>query len=120
VSSQIELRIKLGRLQERLTQMAAIARALEENARAAAAIIQSALDQIDSTRTEPLPVTREIILEVLRAAGNGAAALARADIIAAAHRDYGVQLAPNSVTTTLLRMQRAGLVWRDGVYWSLS
>jgi hypothetical protein len=119
VYSQIELRIKLGRLQERLTQMAAIARAFEENARAAAAIIQSALDQIDSTRTEPLPVTREIILEVLRAAGNGAA-LARADIIAAAHRDYGVQLAPNSVTTTLLRMQRAGLVWRDGVYWSLS
>jgi hypothetical protein len=119
VNSDIELRVKLGRLQRQLRQMAGAARAFAEHAGAADAIIQSALDQIDTTRTEPLPVTREMILEVLRAAGRGAA-LARADIIDAAHRDYGVQLSPNSVTTTLLRMQRAGLVSRDGLYWSLS
>jgi len=119
VNSEIELRVKIGRLVEHLTQMEESARSHWESTRSALGAAQSALDHIDTTRSEPLPVTREMILEVLRAAGADAA-LARADIIAAVHRDYGVELAPKSVTTTLLRMQRVGLVWRDGLCWLLN
>jgi hypothetical protein len=106
-----ELRMMLGRLLDQLTQ-------IEESFRAARELVQDTVYQIDANRTEPLPVTRDMIVAVMREAGNPG--LARSDIIAAVHRDYGIQLPPNTTTTTLLRMQRAGLVWRDGLYWSLT
>jgi hypothetical protein len=111
VYGESELRIMLGRLLDHLTRM-------EESARAARFLVQDAANRIDANRTEPLPVTRDMIAAVMREAGNPG--LARSEIMAAVYRDYGVQLSPNTATTTLLRMQRAGLVWRDGLYWSLT
>jgi hypothetical protein len=58
-----------------------------------------------------------MIVAVMRAAGN--VGLSRAEIITAIHRDYGSNLPPNTATTTLLRMQRGGLVSRRGLSWFL-
>jgi hypothetical protein len=107
---EIELRVLLGRLLERLTQM-------EESAREARSLVEDAVRQIDANRTEPLPVAREMIVSVIEAAGD--VGLERNEIIAAIDRDYGVEVSPNTVTTTLLRMQKAGLVSRRGRLWAL-
>ena len=45
--------------------------------------------------------------------------LAPSEIIGAIERDFGLQISPDTATTTLLRMQRAGLVARRGLVWSL-
>jgi hypothetical protein len=108
--SEIELRVLLGRLLHRLTQM-------EESASEARSLVQDAVHQIDANRIEPLPVTREMIVSVIEAADK--VGLERNEIIAAIDRDYGVDVSPDTVTTTLLRMQKAGLVARRGRLWSL-
>jgi hypothetical protein len=108
--SEIELRVLLGRLLHRLRQM-------EESAREARSLVQDAVRQIDANRIEPLPVTREMIVSVIEAAGS--VGLERNEIIAAIDRDYGADVSPDTVTTTLLRMQKAGLVSRRGRLWSL-
>ena len=101
----------LGRLLEHLTQM-------ERSAQAARAIVQIAVNEIDANRSQRLPVARDMIIAVMRAAGN--VGLSRSDIIAAIKRDYGVDIPPNTVTGTLLRMQRAGLARQPGyVEWFL-
>jgi DNA-binding CsgD family transcriptional regulator len=107
---EIERRVFLGRLLERLRQ-------IEESARAAVWLVQNEVRRIDANRTEPLPATREMIVSVIKAAGN--VGLARAEIITAIDRDYGLDVSPDTVTTTLLRMQKAGLVSRHGLLWSL-
>jgi hypothetical protein len=106
----LELRIALARLLQRLQQMG-------ESVHAAAVVVQDAVDQIDANRTERLPPTRDMIATVLRAGGN--TGLPRSEIIAAVRRDYGVQLTPNTATTTLLRMQEGGLVLRRKLLWFL-
>ena len=106
----LELRIALARLLQHLQQM-------EQSSRAARVVVEDAVAQIDANRTERLPHTRDMIAAVLRAAGN--TGLSRAKIIAAVRRDYGVQLTPNTATTTLLRMQRVGLVLRRELLWFL-
>jgi hypothetical protein len=111
VNSDIELRVTLGRLLVHLQEM-------EDSARAARALVQAAVVQIDANRTERLPPARDMIVAVLQPAGAGG--LARTEIIAAVHRDYGVHLQPNTATTTLLRMQQTGLVWREGRFWVLA
>jgi hypothetical protein len=107
---ELELRIMLGRLLERLTQM-------EESARSARDLVQTEIYRLDATRSQPLPVTRDMIVTVMRAARN--TGLTRADIIAAIHRDYGFELPPNTATTTLLRMRQVKVVRRDGGRWFL-
>ena len=110
VSNEIQHRIVLGRLLEHLTQM-------EHSARAARAIIQNAMAEIETNRTERLPVAREMIIAVLRASGNEG--LSRSEIMAGVDRDYGVPITANTTTTTLMRMQRAGLASRFGLLWFL-
>ena len=110
MSSEIQHRIVLGRLLEHLTQM-------EHSARAARAIIKDAMAEIATNRTERLPVAREMIIAVLRASGNEG--LSRSEVIAGVDRDYGVPMTANTATTTLLRMQRAGLASRGGRFWFL-
>jgi hypothetical protein len=110
VSGEIQQRIVLGRLLEHLTQM-------EHSARAARAIIQNAMAEIETNRTERLPVAREMIIAVLQASGNEG--LSRSEIMAGVDRDYGVPITANTATTTLLRMQRAGLASRFGLLWVL-
>ena len=101
MSADIENRITLGRLLEHLKQM-------EKSARAAREIVQDAVAEIDVDITRRgRPVAREMIITALRAADNQG--LSRAEILAAVHRDFGVEMAANTATTTLLRMQNAGL-----------
>jgi hypothetical protein len=107
---EIELRVFLGRLLQHLTQMV-------ESSREAQALVQNAVRQADAARREPLPPTREMIISAFEAAGN--VGLARAEIIAAIHRDYGIDVSPDTVTTTLLRMQKGSLVTRRGLLWFL-
>ena len=106
----LELRIALARLLQRVQQM-------EEGFRAVGVVLQDAVAQIDANRTERLPPTRDMIATVLRASGN--TGLPRSGIIAAVRRDYGVQLTPNTATTILLRMQEGGLVLRRKLLWFL-
>jgi hypothetical protein len=110
MSSEIQHRIVLGRLLEHLTQM-------EQSVRAARAIVQNAVAEIKTNRTERLPVARDMIIAVLRASENEG--LSRSEIMAAVDRDYGVPITANTTTTTLMRMQRAGLASRGGLYWFL-
>jgi hypothetical protein len=110
VYGDLELRIALARLLQHLQQM-------EQSARAARVVVEDAVAQIDANRTERLPPTRDMIAAVLRVAGK--TGLARSEIIDAVRRDYGVQLTPNTATTTLLRMQRVGLVLRRELLWFL-
>jgi hypothetical protein len=107
---ELELRIMLGRLLERLNQ-------LQESLRSTCEFVQSEVWRLDATRSKRLP-TRDMIAAVMRATGNDGRT--RADIIADVHRDYGVQLAPNNATTCLRRMQQAGLVRLDGQFWYLT
>jgi hypothetical protein len=58
-----------------------------------------------------------MIIRVLREGRNQG--ITRAEIISGVYRDYGVEMAPNTATTTLLRMQRAGLTQKKGLYWFL-
>jgi hypothetical protein len=110
VYGDLELRIALARLLEPLEQM-------EQSDRGTRAGVQDAVVQIDANRTERLPPTRDMIAAVLRAAAN--TGLPRSEIITAVRRDYGVQLTPNTATTTLLRMQRVDLVLRRELLWFL-
>jgi hypothetical protein len=107
---EIELRVFLGRLLQHLTQ-------LVESSREAQSLVQNAVRQLDADRREPLPGTREMIVSVIEAAGN--VGLARAEIIAAIDRDYGLDISPDTVTTTLVRMQKGSLVTRRGLLWFL-
>lgn len=111
VYDDLELRILLGRLLEHLKQM-------ENSARSACALVQHEISRIDATRSEPLPRTREMIASVMHAAGDPG--LRRSDIIAHVRRDYGIALTPNNATTCLRRMQLAGLVGLDGLFWFLT
>jgi hypothetical protein len=110
VYDEIALRIMLGRLLEQLVQM-------EASAHSARALVQNEIYRLDMSRNTPLPVTRDMITAAMRAAGNSG--LTRSEIIAAIRRDYGIELPPNTATTTLLRMRRAGLVQRDEFSWFL-
>jgi hypothetical protein len=110
MSSEIEHRVLLGRLLVELTQM-------EQSARTARQLVHDAVIKIDGNRMAAPPVAREMIFRVLRDDGDG---LDRAAIISGVHRDYGLELAPNTATTTLLRMQGAGLVRKLGRYWFLT
>ena len=110
MDGEIDLLVLLRRLSERLRQ-------IEESAREASFLVQDAVRRIDANRTEPLPVMREMIIAVIQAAGN--IGLDRSEIIAAVDLDYGVEISPNTVTTTLLRMQKAGIASRRGRLWSL-
>jgi hypothetical protein len=110
-SRKIECRLMLGRLSEHLIQM-------EKSARAAREIVQSAISEIDATRTAQLPTARVMISVILHAAGNQG--LTRSDIMAGVKRDFGVPMTPNTATTTLLRMQKARLAFRRGRLWFLT
>jgi|SRR5271166_2874528 len=110
MNGEIERRVFLGRLLQRIRQAA-------ESLSEAGSLIEDELRRIDANRTEPLPVTREMIVSVMKAGGH--LGLERNQIIASIDRDYGVEVSPDTVTTTLLRMQKAGLVWRRGRLWSL-
>ena len=109
-SNEIEHRILLGRLLQHLTQM-------EQSARAARQLVQDAVTKIDGNRTAHPPVAREMIIRALREGANQG--LTRAEIMSGVQRDYGVELAPNTATTTLLRMQKAGLTRKGGLFWYL-
>jgi hypothetical protein len=88
-----------------------------EATRSMYSLLQAELHRLDMNRTKRLPLTRDMIAAVMRAAGN--VGLARSEIVAAIERDFGLQISPDTVTTTLLRMQRVGLVARRGVGWFL-
>jgi hypothetical protein len=110
-SREIEHRIVLGRVLQHLTQM-------EQSARAARQLVQDAVSKIDGNRTAAQPpVAREMIIRALREGANQG--LTRAEIMSGIHRDYGVEMAPNTATTTLLRMRKAGLARKSGLFWFL-
>jgi hypothetical protein len=58
-----------------------------------------------------------MIITALRKAENQG--LSRSEIIAAVNRDYGVKMPANTATTTLLRMQNAGLASKHRILWYL-
>jgi hypothetical protein len=109
-SREIEHRIVLGRVLQHLTQM-------EQSARAARQLVQDAVSKIDGNRAAQPPVARDMIIRALREGANQG--LTRAEIMSGVHRDYGVEMAPNTATTTLLRMQKAGLARKSGLFWFL-
>lgn len=111
MSGEIEHRVVMGRLLEYLIQM-------ERSARTARAIVQDAIKKLDRSGTAHPPITRDMIIAVMRAAHNEG--LSRADIMAAINRDYGVKASPHTITTTLLRMRNANLASRRGVLWFLT
>jgi hypothetical protein len=102
-------RVLFGRLSEHL-------RLIGEHARAAVDLLENAITQIDRNRTQPLPTIRWMLLAAIK--GDARIGLTRSEIVDAVHRDYGVLLSPATVTTTLSRMLKAGLVVRRGVRWT--
>lgn len=110
MSSEIDLRIKLGRMLEHMQQSV-------RSGQAACTVLQAQIAELDANRTTPLPVARQMITAVMSSAGNRG--LTRADIIAAIKRDYGAEISPNTITGTLLRMQNNALAWRRGPIWFL-
>jgi hypothetical protein len=108
LSNEVENRVLLGRLLEHLNHM-------EQSARAARQLVHDAVVKIDGNRAVQPPVAREMIIRVLRDGQNQG--LTRSEIMSGIERDYGVEIAPNTATTTLLRMQKAGLARKAGLYW---
>src|SRR5438270_9417613 len=90
---------------------------MEQSARVACQLVRDAVIKIDGDRTIQPPVARTMIIRVLREEGNQGTT--RAEIISGVYRDYGVEMAPNTATTTLLRMQKAGLLRKSGLFWFL-
>jgi hypothetical protein len=71
-----------------------------------------------ATADEPLPGTRDMILEALQYVSP--AGLTRSEIGDAIRRDYGVDVSVNTLTGTLSRMHAARTLRRVGQTWFLA
>jgi hypothetical protein len=81
--------------------------------------LETHLDELRAaTADEPLPSTRDMILEALQYAAPGG--LSRSEIGDAIRRDYEADVSVNTLTGTLTRMHAARTLRRVGQTWFLA
>jgi hypothetical protein len=102
------MRVMLGRLLARMEQ-----RHREHDADIS--LVRQVVGQLDASGQVTRPPTRQMIVDALR----NEPGLTRQEIVAAARRDYGIEVPPNTITGTLRRMEADGIVYHRGQRWFL-